>query len=358
MNTILTVDDDPLIHKVLTYSLQEQGCQFLNALNGHIGLQMLREHTVDTVICDLMMPGMSGLQFLEHMRQMHPDLPVIILTAADDLNSAVEAMKAGAFDFLTKPFNQESLAMTVNRALKHHKLQKRNLALEKENLEYKKRLEVMVFEKTAELQRQSEHLSKLNRSLKQTHMEIVKVLAELLAIKDPFRETHYARVNEYALAMGQKMGLDETEIEHLSFVAYLHDLGELFVDNSILNKQSRLNSEEYKIIRRHPILTVRILDKIPFFNAILPAIRAHHEWYNGTGYPDGLKGEDIPLLARITHIADAFVAMTSDRAYRKAFSTQQAISTLNKNRGTQFDPELTVMFMNVLNIYEKQEPQK
>lgn len=353
MSQILTIDDDPIVLKLLALSLQEHGHQVYAAPNGTDGLQMLREHAVDLVICDLMMPGMSGLQVTEHIHQSMPDIPVIILTAADDIHTAVEAMKAGAFDFLNKPFNQEALAMIVNRAASHHKLQKRNLALEKENNEYKKRLEIMVFEKTAELQRQSEHLSKLNRSLKQTHMDIVKGLAELLAIKDPFRAAHYSRTNEYAMAIGGKIGLSENQLEQLSFVTYLHDLGELFIDNQILNKQSRLSSDEYTVIRRHPISSVRILEQIPFFNEILPAVRAHHEWYNGTGYPDGLKGEDIPLFARITHLTDAFVAMTSDRAYRKAMSTQEAVLNLRKNRGTQFDPELTVVFMSILNIYEK-----
>lgn len=348
MATILTVDDDPIVQKILEANLKSKNFKVIQAKEGKSAIKLLGDNQIDLVICDMNMPKVSGLEVLGFITKNFPLIPVIMLTAQDDINSVVNTMRKGAFDYLPKPFERKALFLSIEKGMIHKNRLEHTLALEKENSEYKKRLEEMVFEKAAELQRKSESYQNLNRELKRAHFETVQVLTEILVGRDEYRADHCNSTHRYCLKFGEKMDLTNEQLEHLSYATLLRDIGEIFIDPQILNKPSRLTADEYRQIRDHPVLSIDLLKKVSYFKPILPIVRGHHEWFNGTGYPDGLKGGQIPLLARIIHVCDAFVAMTNDRAYRSAMPIQQALLIMEKNKGTQFDPKLIDIFNHVI----------
>lgn len=345
--TILVIDDDPLILKILQDQLSFNGFRILVANNGRQAIQIAGRQTIDLAICDMHMPIMNGLEVTHYFKDYFSTIPVIMLTVQNDPDSVVAAMKAGAFDYLTKPMNKETLLLTVQKGLRHQKYLKRTQRLEMENKQYKNRLESMVFEKTAEIERKNEKYKFLLENLKSAHLDTVQILSEILMSQDPYRTNDCEKVHRLVSKIGHQMCLSKQELEYLSYATYLRDIGEIFISSHILNKTSRLTTEEYKQIREHPIISENLLKKVSFFKPILPIVRAHHEWYNGTGYPDGIKGKAIPLLARIIHVADAFIAMISHRAYRRAMPSAQAILNIKRNAGTQFCPQVVDAFLKL-----------
>jgi putative two-component system response regulator len=337
---ILVVDDDPAVRKVLGIGLTTSGYETRAAASGAEALEILHggEFRPDCVLTDIRMPGMPGDRLLEMMRQELPLVPVIMLTALNQVETAVDTMRKGAFDYLLKPVRKAHLEETVRKALRFRDLQLENERLLRENEEYQRSLERKVEERTAELHR-------AYLKLQQANLETVKVLAETIEAKDPYTRGHCNRVRQFSARIASAAALPAAEAETLEYGALLHDIGKIGVPEALLNKSGRLEEQERQAFQFHPVLGAGILREVELFRPCLPIVRSHHEHFDGSGYPDGLSGEGIDLKARIVAVADAFDAMTSTRPYRPAMAVDTALRELHTGRGTQFDPRVVELFI-------------
>jgi len=263
---------------------------------------------------------------------MNPNMMVIVVTSFPDIDLAVEAMRLGAYDFIIKPADLNLMILSVKKALEKKRL-------EEEILVYRSHLERLVEERTAKLQQ-------AYRILKKAHLDSVKVLAEAIDAKDPYTRGHSDRVTRMSLKIAFQFGFTEDRLESLEYGALLHDIGKIGIKDEVLQKPGALNSEEYQYIQEHPLIGVKIVEGIDFFKDKIPMIRHHHEHFDGSGYPDGLVGEAIPLEARIIAIPDAFDAMTSARPHRGMMPLQDVLMELEKCKGTQFDPGVLKIFLD------------
>jgi putative two-component system response regulator len=284
------------------------------------------------VILDIKMPGKSGVQLLPEIKAKYPDTAVIMATAVDDTNTAIDCMRKGAYDYITKPFNLEEVSFAVARAL-----ERRRLRLE--NRDYQQHLEQKVEEQA--------------QKIRASFFNAITALAYALEAKDVYTSGHSQRVTEISVAIAKHLGLDKENIEKIRLAGLVHDIGKIGVREAVLNKPGSLSDEEFEHVRLHSVTGERILKPIVDDGEILKAVRHHHERYDGTGYPDGLKGEQIPQLARIIAVADTFDAMTSERPYRKALTKDVACAEVERCRGTQFDPEAADAFLEVWRLASK-----
>ena len=324
---ILVVDDEPNIRQILKRWLTESGYEAETAEDGYAALRKVHDWGPDLVISDIKMPRMDGIELIRQLNLLRPDIPVIALSGLHDVNTVRSAMKEGAYDYLFKPFNFTEAEISVRRAL-----ERRRLYLE--NLDYQKNLEKKVRE-------QAEQIRNL-------YLEAVQSLAIALEEKDRYTHGHSLRVSELSEAIGREMGFDQEGLRILRLGGLLHDIGKIGIPESILNKPGSLTEEEFKVIQTHPVEGERILKPIIREKEILHVVRHHHEKLDGTGYPDGLKGDDIPLVARIATVADVFDAMTSERAYRGAISQEEVLGHMRAETGRHFDPEVMAAFLKVM----------
>jgi len=337
---VLVVDDEQRVRKIISLQLEREGFIVDVLSAGEDAIEKLREgNSYDLLITDIRMPGMDGHRVLSYAVENVPDMPVIMLTGVVDIETAVGVMKAGAFDYLVKPVKREDLFKTVEKALAYARLVRYNRRLELENRRYQQELEAEVNSRTKEL---SEALAQLRI----VHMDTVRILSGAIEENDPYIRGHGNRVRHLAHHMAEAVGYTPHQLDMLDFGAMLHDIGKIAIDRRILNKATGLTPDEWKIVETHPIVGERIVNKVSYFAQIVPVIRWHHERWDGNGYPDGLKGKDIPLSARILSVVDSFDAMTSDRAYRLALSTDRAIEIIREESGHQFDPEMVEVFFS------------
>ncbi|MGD9117325.1 MAG: response regulator [Dehalococcoidia bacterium] len=329
---ILLVDDEAMIRQLLSQKLSSEGYRCEQAANAEQALEKLEKDSIELVILDIKMPGKSGVQLLPEIKAKYPDTAVIMATAVDDASIAINCMKAGAYDYLTKPFNLEEVGFSVTRALERRRL-------ELENRDYQQHLEHKVEEQA--------------QKIRTSFFNAITALAYALEAKDFYTSGHSQRVTEISVAIAKHLGLDKENIEKIRLASLVHDIGKIGVREVVLNKPGSLSDEEYEHVRLHSVTGERILKPIVDDGDILKAVRHHHERYDGTGYPDGLKGEQIPQLARIIAVADTFDAMTSERPYRKALTKEAACAEVERCRGTQFDPEAADAFLEVWRIASK-----
>lgn len=330
---VLVVDDEEAIRDVITALLAEQGYDCVAAADGRQALQILGNNSFDLVLSDIVMPEMDGIRLLQKVHDQYENLPVVMLTAIHDIRTALDAIRKGAYDYVLKPFDKEQLYVSVGRALEH-----RRLVLE--NLNYQKNLERLVAERTRELE---SALGELERSYDYT----LEALGGALDLKDSETEGHCQRVTAYTIAIARAVNLDMHQVRHIARAAFLHDIGKMGIPDAILLKPARLTDEETRIMRRHCEIGYEVLRRIPFLREAAEIVMAHQERYDGSGYPRGLKGEAIPLGARIFTIADALDAMTSDRPYRKAVPLEAAKREIQAHAGTQFDPKIVKVFLSL-----------
>ena len=330
---LLIVDDDEAVRRIVAEILSEEGYAPSIAASVEEACELLSHTNFELVITDIKMPQTDGLSFLRILREQHPSVGVIMMTGYGQIESAVEALKLGAADYLTKPIRVNNLCTSVLRALEN-----RNLSLENEA--YQRSLEGTVAHKTIELEKAYAEIS-------DTYKLTLEALVTALDARECETGHHSQRVVRYSLAIAQKLGLGPEELEQLGRGALLHDIGKIGVPDSILLKPGPLTDEEWVEMRKHPEIGARILSDIDFLEEASKIVLTHQEQWGGGGYPAGLKGEDIPLGSRIFAVADTLDAIVSDRPYRKGRSLDYAREEIQRHAGTQFDPAVVEAFLKL-----------
>ena len=330
---ILVVDDEEAIREVVSTLLETQGYDCSTVSNGLLAREYLENNSADLILSDMVMPEMDGLSLLEWQRKHDPDIPVIMVTAMHDLSTALEAIRRGAYDYILKPFEKDQLYLGVRRALEH-----RRLVLENRN--YQRNLEELVEERTGQLKGALEQLE-------QSYDDTLEALGGALDLKDAETEGHSKRVTAYTIAIAKAIKMDAVLLPQIARAAFLHDIGKMAIPDQILRKPGPLTHEERAVMRTHCEIGYNMVTRIPFLREAAEIVLAHQEFYDGTGYPRGLKGEQIPLGARIFAVADALDAMISDRPYRRALSISHAREEIQRCSGTQFDPAVVAVFLSM-----------
>ena len=309
--TILVADDQASNRELFSELLTTQGFNVITVADGAEALNQLSRVPTDLVLLDVMMPKLNGFQVCEKIKT-NPDtylIPVIMVTGLSDKENRIEGIRAGADDFLTRPVDRTELLARVRSLLK--------LKLRTDELE---RAELVLFS-----------------------------LARSIESKDPYTHGHCERLSEYSSRLGAQLGLPEDHITALRRAGVVHDVGKVAVPDAILLKPGRLTEEEWKIMREHPVVGERICSPLKSFRLVLPIIRHHHEKLDGSGYPDGLRGDAIPVTARVLQIVDVFDALTTDRPYKKAFSITDALQTMKEEvEKGWWDPQIFDQFARMV----------
>ncbi|HEV2716482.1 MAG TPA: HD domain-containing phosphohydrolase [Terriglobales bacterium] len=331
---ILVVDDEETIREIVSSMLTSANFNCRQAGSGMEALALLDsgEH-FELMLSDLMMANLDGIGLLEKTKERFPDMPVVMVTAVHDISVALGALRNGAYDYLLKPFEREQLLATVRRALE-------NRRLKLENRKYQTELEQLVDART-------EQLRKAMGNLERSYDITLEALGDALDLKDAETEGHSKRVTAFTIAIARALGLSSDEIRVIARGAFLHDIGKMAIPDNILRKPDKLTPEEVIIMREHCFHGYQILKKIPFLAEAAEIVYSHQERFDGTGYPRGLKGEQIPLGARMFSVADTLDAITSNRPYRPAQTVDAAREEIERWSGRQFDPEIVTTFMSM-----------
>jgi putative nucleotidyltransferase with HDIG domain len=329
---LLIVDDEAEVRGVLhdllcgTYECGE-------AASAEEALKELQRNEYQLVISDITMSGMTGLEMIPQVKIISPDTVIVMISGMQTIESAINALRLGAFDYLMKPFDLRQAEAAVSRALNHHEL----ISAKRR---YENHLEELVTQRTVEL---DEALGSLENAYRST----LQALTAALEARDAETHGHSERVVTFSLRLGREYGLSAAEMKALEFGSLLHDIGKIGVPDAILRKPAKLTEEEWEHMREHPIHGQQILRGIKFLEGAARVVAQHHEKWDGSGYPLGLKAEDIDICARIFSVADAFDAITSDRVYRKGRPYEAAAKELDEWSGRQFDPKIVEAFHRV-----------
>jgi len=329
---ILIVDDEAevrgVLHDLLSFSYE---CG--EAASAEDALAQLRASEYQLVISDITMSGMSGLEMIPHVKVISPDTVIVMISGMQTIESAINALRLGAFDYLMKPFDLRQAEAAVERALEHHELivAKRR---------YENHLEELVTQRTAEL---DDALGSLENAYRST----LQALTAALETRDAETHGHSERVVTFSLRLGREYGLTGPQMKALEFGSLLHDIGKIGVPDAILRKPAKLTDEEWVRMREHPVHGQQILRGIKFLEGAARVVAQHHEKWDGSGYPLGMKAEEIDICARIFSVADAFDAITSNRVYREGRSYDAAAQELDEWASRQFDPKVVEAFHRV-----------
>jgi len=362
--SILVVDDEIGPRESLRMILKPI-YEVHTASNGHEALQSISREKIDLVTLDLKMPGISGIEVLKEIKKLHSDIEVVIITGYGTLTNAVEAIRYGAVDFISKPFNVAEIISIVSKTVERrnfnlkikdliHKIKELRLSGENgqqealsnlgASMDWVPELELGKELKDSLLDLENFRMQKVSVN----YLDFMKVLIYILESKEPYTSGHSERVSMYSGIIAQDLLLTPQEKEDLQIATLLHDIGKIGLSNRLLKKNG-LSQDDCLDIRQHPVKGVHLIEPLSFSPSITSAIRHHHEWWNGSGYPDGLSGEEIPLLARIISLADSYDAMASDRPYRQGLSIKKVEDEIAKNAGIQFDPKIVSLFSKHFN---------
>ncbi len=338
---ILVVDDEEPVRGALTAMLEQNGYDVSAVADAEQAMLHLQDDPgCDLVLTDVMMPGVNGLMLLDVICSNHPGVPVVMLTAIHDIHIVTNAFRRGAIDYLLKPFDRTQLLEVVLRALEHGHLLKQNAA-------YRQNLEQIIHSRTSRL-RATMH------DLERSYDITLEAMGDALDLRDAQTEGHSRRVTAYTIALAREFGLNQEQLRLIARGAFLHDIGKISTPDAILLKGGRLTPKETEVMRQHCARGYEMVHKIPFLRDASELVYAHHENFDGSGYPRGLRGEDIPLGARIFAIADTLDAITSKRSYRKKLSFAQAREEIERCAGNQFDPRIVRVFLNLpLELWSK-----
>jgi len=331
---ILIVDDELIVREILVRKLSNLGYSCDCCENGRDAVSKLASSEYDLLLADVMMPGMGGVALLKEALRVRPDIAVILVTSTVDIELAVDSLKDGAYDYITKPFSLEEVSIGVSRAL-----EKRRLLIENRN--YQRTLEEQVARRTLQLKEALE-------VLQHTYHSTLMALGTALDSRDADTDGHSLRVTLYTTRLARQLGIAEQDLRVIQQGAVLHDIGKIGVPDELLRKPGPLSESEWILMRKHPLIGYRILSGIKFLQGAAQLVLHHHERYDGTGYPAGLKTEEISLSARIFSVADTLDCITSNRPFQPAASFEAAREEIARVRGTQFDPKVVDAFLGVL----------
>ena len=326
---VLVIDDEIYIQEILKASLEQDGFECVAAGDVDSALAQLAARNFDIALSDIRMPGKPGTQLLQEMKARFPEVVVIMITALDSTATAIESMRLGAYDYIVKPFNLDHVLISVNRALDKRRL-------ENANREYHKYLTQIAEERAAETRR--------------LFYSITQAFVQMLDLRTPFNEGHAVRVAEQARYVARELKMTDDGVRKVYLAALLHDVGTMLVEDMLLNKQGALSHDEQKRLQERTAMADDVLKPILNDDEVLKSIRHKRERYDGTGYPSHLKGNLIPLGARVIAVVEAFDAMTMGRPYRSPQSPEAAIEELVRCANTQFDPQVVTVFTD---LYEK-----
>ena len=312
--TILIIEDDIHYGEMLQEAMKQFGYNAYLAYSATGGMDIVRQTKIDIIISDINMPSVNGIQLAERLMNMYLDIPIILITSTNDLDLIRHALKMGVIDYLIKPINVQELPLVVEKNLERKRLESQRLQ-----------------ENKAEIL-----------------LKALKALMRALDAKDPYTAGHSHRVAALAMLMARELSLKTEEQYSLQLAALLHDIGKIGMPDSILNKSASLKDYEFDIAKDHPVVGSQIIGEIEELSEVASAVRHHHERFDGSGYPDGLKGEAIPFFARILSIIDTYEALVSNRVYRKATDKDQALAEIQNYAGIQFDPELVKIFVKMM----------
>jgi putative nucleotidyltransferase with HDIG domain len=359
--TILIVDDERGPRDSLRMILSPN-YRVLQASSGNEALDCIRREHIDLMTLDLNMPGMGGQQLMRTVRSEFSHIEIVIITGCGSVESAAEGVRAGICDYLQKPFDVVQVCAAVERALSRQLARQRLNSFLKElgGVVGHERDAIAILDDVYRSEKVRERVSDVFRDTSSRvdltatvldpprTMEFLEVLAETIESKDQFMRGHARRVAYYAGLLAERLNLEPADREKIRFAAFLHDLGKVGVPTDLLTRPGGLEPEERDLVEQHPDIGSRLLKPLAIPAAIAVAIRHHHEWWDGTGYPDGLSGEQIPIAARIIGIVDAFDAMSNDRPFRSALNRSVVTDELQRSSGTQFDPEIAKEFLFIL----------
>jgi len=331
---ILVVDDQSQNIELLEAYLAPHNYKIVTAVSGEEALWEISGHKIDLVLLDVMMPGMDGFEVIRRVRQDDADrlLPIILVTALRGTEDRVKGIEAGCDDFISKPVDKMELLARVRSLLK---VKAYNDLL----INYQKELESDVMKRTGELKQALE-------KIKAASLDTIYRLSMAAEFRDDDTGTHIKRVSLYCAVVAHRMGLPEADIENILYAAPMHDLGKIGIPDLILLKPAKLNPQEWEIMKQHTVIGARILkgSDAEFIRLGETIALSHHEKWDGSGYPKGLKGNQIPIAARITSIADVFDALTSKRPYKEAFSVEKSVNLIREGKGSYFDPDVVDAF--------------
>ena len=324
--TVLVVDDEEPIRNALRKYLKQQQFEVYAAGSADEALQQLRMHKVALMLSDIRMPGTSGVDLVPQALEIEPDLAILMLTAVNDATSAALCMQRGAMDYLTKPIELADLGRAVQRAIKRREMQ-----LESRHLNQWLKEEVTT--RTAELARQQHRMERISTAT-------LEALVNALEAKDPYLRGHSARVADLSANVAMEMALPEEEVERVRMAGRLHDLGKIGTRDAVVNKEGPLTAEEFEHVKQHVIIGAQILAPLVHLGDIVQMVKSHHERFDGTGYPDGLRGEEIPQGGRVIAAAEVYDALTTSRPYQEKMTPEQAVERMADLSGTVLDPRV------------------
>lgn len=325
--TVLVVDDEPSGRDTLEAILEGQNYTLLMASNGMQALDLIRENQPDVMLLDVMMPGMSGFEVCRKVRSDSnlAEIPIIILTALDDRKSLITALEAGADDFVSKPVDRYELNARLAGIMRLNRFRK--LVNERKKLEESHQKLLAAYETT------------------------IEGWSRAMDLRDEETQGHTQRVTAITVKMAEAYGIEPEKILHIRRGALLHDIGKLGVPDSILHKQGKLTDEEWVEMHKHPQMAYEMLHYIEYLQPAIAIPYCHHEKWDGSGYPRGLKGEEIPVEARMFAVVDVWDAVTSNRPYRPAWDKQKALDYIREQSGKQFDPQMVELFFKAIGNY-------
>jgi putative two-component system response regulator len=334
MRRVLVVDDEESIRRAIGKFLRTRGFDVVTAETGDEALQQLAQQPFVLMLCDVRMPGLSGVDVVPRALQLDSELAIMMLTAVNDAPTATESLSSGAMDYLMKPVELADLEVAIERAL-----HKRALLIEQRRVERMIREEVA--QRTEELEREKEALRGLTVSVAET-------LINAMEVKDVYLRGHSQRVAELAASIADELGLSPDMVEHVRLAGRLHDVGKIGTREAVLNKPGKLTAEEFEHVKEHVRIGMEILAPLKHIGEALEFVHDHHEHWDGSGYPRGLKGTEISVGGRILAAADAFDALTSQRAYREPMDPQRTIDFLQEHVGRLLDPEIYAAMRRVV----------